>query len=61
MSTEEWLRLVGKGTAWIDEQRYQIVHLETDILRPVPEVRLTNEHQMIDCDPVQFEHEKLKL
>jgi hypothetical protein len=50
-----------KGTAWIDEQNYQIVHLETDILRPVPEVRLTNERQVLDYGPVQFEQKKLKL
>lgn len=50
-----------KGVAWIDQQNYQIVHLETDILKPVPAVRLTIEHQVLDCGPVQFEQKKLKL
>lgn len=50
-----------KGTAWIDQQNYQIVHLETDILKPVPAVRLTTEHQVLDYGPVQFEQKKLKL
>jgi hypothetical protein len=50
-----------KGMAWIDEQNYQIVHLETDILKPVPQVRLTTEHQVLDYGPVQFEQKKLKL
>jgi len=50
-----------KGTAWIDEQNYQIVHLETDILKPVPEVKLTTEHQVLDYGPAQFEQKKLRL
>jgi hypothetical protein len=50
-----------KGTAWIDQQNYQIVHLETDILKPVPAVRLTTEHQVLDYGPVQFEQKKLRL
>ena len=50
-----------KGAAWIDQQNYQIVHLETDILKPVPAVRLTTEHQVLDYGPVQFEQKKLQL
>ncbi len=50
-----------KGTAWIDAHSFQIVHLETDILKPVPEVRLTTEHQVLDYGPVQFEQKKIKL
>ena len=48
-----------KGVAWIDQQNYQIDHLVTDILKPVPAVRLTIEHQVLDCGPVQFEQKKL--
>ena len=40
-----------KGAAWIDQRNYQIVHLETDILKPVPAVRLTTEHQVLDYGP----------
>jgi hypothetical protein len=50
-----------KGAAWIDQHNYQIVHLETDILKPVPAVRLTTEHQVLDYGPVQFEQKKLQL
>ncbi len=50
-----------KGTAWIDTQHYQIVHLETDILRPVPAVRLKTEHQVLDYGPVTFEQKQLQL
>ena len=50
-----------KGVAWIDQQNHQLDHLVTDILKPVPAVRLTIEHQVLDCGPVQFEQKKLKL
>ena len=50
-----------KGTALIDVENYQIVHLETDILKPVPEVRLMTEHQVLDYGPVRFEQKKLSL
>jgi len=50
-----------KGTVRIDQQSYQIVHLETDILKPVPAVRLMTEHQVLDYGPVQFEQKKLYL
>jgi hypothetical protein len=49
-----------KGTPWIDQQNYQIVHLGTDILKPAPAVRLI-EHQVLDYGRVQFEHKKRKL
>jgi hypothetical protein len=50
----------GNHVAGVDQQSYQIVHLETDILKPVPAVRLT-EHKVLDYGPVQFEQNKLKL
>jgi len=50
-----------KGTAWIDQQSCQIVHLETGILKPVPAVRLMTEHQVLDYGSMQFEQKKLKL
>jgi hypothetical protein len=36
-------------------------HLETDILKPVPAVRLMTEYQVLDSGPGQFEQKKLKL
>jgi hypothetical protein len=50
-----------QGTAWIDQRNFQIVHLETDILRPVPAVRLKQGHQVLEYGPVQFEEKKLQL
>jgi hypothetical protein len=52
-----------KGTAFVDAETFQIVHLETDLLKPIPEVFLDVEHQAIDYGPVAFEahHDRLWL
>lgn len=49
------------GTAMIDSRSYQIVHLESDLVAPIPEVRLLKEHQVLDYGPVWFERGSLTL
>ncbi len=43
-----------KGTAWVDATTFQVVHLETDLLNPIPELLLDFEHQSLDYGPVAF-------
>ena len=43
-----------KGRAWISADRYQIVRLETNLVRAVPEIRLADEHTVIEYGPVRF-------
>jgi hypothetical protein len=43
-----------KGRAWIDEENFQILAMEADMLSPVPEIRLLRDHQLIEYGPVQF-------
>ena len=43
-----------EGRAWIDPGNYQILHLETELVKPIPEVALTHEHFAIDYQPVRF-------
>ena len=50
-----------KGAAWIDTENYQIVHLETELLEPIPEVKLFTEHQALDYGPVQFEDRQTRM
>ncbi len=50
-----------KGKAWIDAEDFQIVHLETDLMRPVPQAKLSREHQALDYGPVQFEKNGQRL
>ncbi|MGB9478185.1 MAG: hypothetical protein WBS21_07315, partial [Candidatus Acidiferrum sp.] len=43
-----------KGSAWIDTNSYEILHLETDLLKPIPEIQLDTLHQSVDYGPVKF-------
>jgi tetratricopeptide (TPR) repeat protein len=43
-----------KGRAWIRADNFQIVHLETDLVRPIPEIHLFTEHTSVSYGPVQF-------
>lgn len=43
-----------KGRAWISADSYQIVSLETDLVAPVPEIRLVADHANIEYGPVKF-------
>jgi tetratricopeptide (TPR) repeat protein len=43
-----------QGLAWINTQNYQIVRLLTDLLKPLPEVRLSKETTRIDYQEVYF-------
>jgi hypothetical protein len=50
-----------KGIAWVDASTFQVVHLETDLLRPVPDLLLDVEHQSLDYAPVAFGTRKISL
>jgi len=43
-----------KGRAWISADNYQIVRLETDLVSPVPQIRLVADHADIEYGPVKF-------
>jgi tetratricopeptide (TPR) repeat protein len=43
-----------RGRAWIATDSYQVVSLETDIVAPIPQIRLKAEHISIDYAPVKF-------
>ena len=43
-----------KGRAWISADTYQIVRLETDLVSPVPQIRLVADHANIEYGPVKF-------
>jgi hypothetical protein len=50
-----------KGTAWVDATTFQVVHLETDLLNPIPELSLDLEHQSLDYGPVAFAERHVTL
>ena len=43
-----------KGRAWIDASTDQVVRLESELVKPMPEIHLLREHLSIDYAPVQF-------
>jgi tetratricopeptide (TPR) repeat protein len=43
-----------KGRAWIEADSYQVVRLETDLVSPVPEIKLATDHAAIEYGPVHF-------
>ncbi|HET8967732.1 MAG TPA: carboxypeptidase-like regulatory domain-containing protein [Candidatus Acidoferrum sp.] len=43
------------GRVWIDPGTYQVLHLESELVKPLPEVALTHEHFAIDYQPVRFQ------
>jgi tetratricopeptide (TPR) repeat protein len=43
-----------KGRAWITADKFQIVRIEADMLKPVPEIQLASEHQTVEYGPVLF-------
>ena len=50
-----------KGRAWISAESYQVVRLETDLVRPMPEIRLRAEHAAIEYGSVNFREGNAKL
>lgn len=50
-----------KGRAWISPDNHQVLRLETDLLHPIPEVKLIREHVVIDYGPVRFPRRDVSL
>ncbi|MGH9865597.1 MAG: hypothetical protein ACRD4H_09315, partial [Candidatus Acidiferrales bacterium] len=50
-----------KGRAWISENGGQVMHLETDLTKPVAAVGLQREHFVIDYQPITFQTHKVTL
>jgi len=51
---QSWLPTFTQGLAWIDPSSYQIVRLHTELLRPLPELRLERESTEVNFHQVGF-------
>jgi hypothetical protein len=49
------------GRAWIDPGNYQVLRLETELQKPIPEIGLTKEHIVIQYAPVEFRTQKTEI
>jgi len=50
-----------KGRAWISADTYQIVRLESDLVSPVPQIRLVADHTAIEYGPVKFSKSNVNM
>jgi hypothetical protein len=50
-----------KGRAWIAADSFQIVRLETDLVAPLPEIRLVADHAVVEYGPVNFQARNTEL
>lgn len=54
-------RIRLKGRVWISADQYQVFRLETDLVEPIPEIRLEVEHFDVSYAPVGFANNKFHL
>ena len=50
-----------KGRAWISADNYQIVRLETDLIAPLPQIRLLAERADVEYGPVKFTKDNVSM
>jgi tetratricopeptide (TPR) repeat protein len=50
-----------KGRAWISANTSHLLHLESDLVRPMPEIQLLSEHMDVDYAPQLFQRKSVEL
>jgi hypothetical protein len=50
-----------KGRAWITADKFQIVRIESELVNPIPQIRLAGEHQVVEYGPVPFQKRNVQL
>ncbi len=50
-----------KGRAWISADTFHILRVESELVRPRPDIRLLTEHQTVDYGPVAFTDKNAEL
>jgi TolA-binding protein len=50
-----------KGRVWVAANSYDLLHIETDLREPIPQLELDRDHLIIDYGPVKFDHGKTSL
>ena len=50
-----------KGRAWITADKFQIVRIEAEMIRPMPEIRLLSEHQVVEYGPIRFDKKNTSI
>lgn len=50
-----------RGRAWIAADTFQVVRMETDLVKPLPEIRLVADHTVIEYGLVQFREREIQM
>jgi tetratricopeptide (TPR) repeat protein len=50
-----------KGRAWITADQFEVVQIEADMVKPVPEIQLLSERQTVEYGPVPFPNKNTTL
>jgi tetratricopeptide (TPR) repeat protein len=50
-----------KGRAWITADKFQIARIEAEMIRPMPEIQLLSEHQIVEYGPIPFSNRNTTL
>jgi tetratricopeptide (TPR) repeat protein len=50
-----------KGRAWISAETFQIVRIESEMMSPIPQLHILNEHQTVEYGPVLFQKTNTEL
>jgi tetratricopeptide (TPR) repeat protein len=50
-----------KGRAWITPDTFRIARIESDLVKPMPNIQLLTEHQVIEYGPVRFPKKDVEL
>jgi Tfp pilus assembly protein PilF len=50
-----------KGRAWISASTFRLLRIETDLAKPIPQIKLDYQHMAIDYQPVSFRNGATQL
>jgi tetratricopeptide (TPR) repeat protein len=50
-----------KGRAWITADKFQIVRIESQLVKPMPNIQLLTEHQIVEYGSVRFQKKNVEL
>ncbi|HEV2288006.1 MAG TPA: tetratricopeptide repeat protein [Candidatus Acidoferrales bacterium] len=60
-SDRQSMVLPFKGRAWVDVNAGEVVHMETDLVKPLPSIELSRQHIIVDYAPVSFKNHNVTL
>jgi hypothetical protein len=66
-STRQWrkkgqiVNIPLKGRFWLTASNYDLLRIETDLVKPLPVLELSLDHLIVDYGPVSFENGNVRL